>query len=111
MKYLIKVYQYKQGSTRKPQRKGDVLIEGREIAPNQTCVTQTLKGVNQERATAFVKAWITSPLGLTAKRQCELIKDCTQFINSGINDILFLEGYSKKKNRVEIYIEGGYNGD
>lgn len=91
-------------------RKGDVLIEGRDLGVNQTCVTQTLKGVNRERAEAFVKAWLDSPIGLTDKVKGDMTKRCSQFINSGVKDILFLEGYSKKKNRVEIYIEGGYDG-
>lgn len=105
MAYLIKVYQYKSGTTRKPKQVDDALIEGREVGLNKTCVTHTLKDATQERAQAFVTEWLDSPLGLTKTVKKRLQDASQQFINSGIKDIKFLEGYSKKKNRVEIYLQ------
>ena len=103
--YLVKVFQYKKGTTCKTKRVGDVLIEGRTLGPNQTCVTHMLTDVTQERAQAFVKEWLGKPLGLTKTSLTLLQSDSEQFINSGVTGIKFLDAYTKKKNRVEIFIQ------
>ena len=105
MSYIVKVFQYKRGTTQRFKVLDDVYIEGRCLGKNKTCHTMLIKKATKNRVLSFISTWLNSPLGLTDSNVTRLYERCKQFVNSGVNGILFLEGYTKKKSRIEIFIE------
>ena len=105
MSYIVKVFQYKKGTTQRYKIVDDVIIEGHYLGKNKTCLTMMVKTKIPDRVLSFISTWINSPLGLTDANVSSISERCKQFVNSGVNSILFLEVYTKKKNRIEIFIE------